>query len=276
MKDFKISHSAVAAHLSQNLNYSLKAVRRIPKARNSPEKKQERYDCVNWIQDNGVDFMKDCVFIDETGFRKKYLRSQGYAKRGIPCVVEVSNAPGINISVVGCISYQGSILLSRHAPKWQLLEHHEHIGTKRRRKDQSHGTTSTHFHDFIKDLLDVMQDLGMTEKYLVMDNCSIHKGDGTEELIAKSGHKLLFLPTYAPFLNPIEKVWAQIKREVHKTPLFSDDDLVERVKNAAPLVSPAHCRGYIRNSLTFFQPCLDMEDIYYDEQFRQVRINNTN
>lgn len=252
------------------MGYSLKKVRKIPKARNSPEKKQQRYDFIRLLQREEIDFAKDCVFIDETGFRKKSLRSEGYAKKGVPCVVEITDDPGVNLSVIGCMSYYGNILLSRHAPKVDLLDHHEAIGNKRKRKDHSYGTTATHFHDFVKDLLRVMKGLHIENKYIIMDNCSIHRGDGTEELIEQAGHKLLFLPPRAPFLNPIEKVWGQIKREVHRTPLFSDSDLVERIEQAATNVSVAHCRGFIRNSLTFFDACLNKEDIFYDEQFRKV------
>lgn len=47
--------------------------------------------------------------------------------------------------------------------------------------------------------------------YLIMDNASFHKGKDIEELIAKSKVNLLYLPTYSPDLNPIEKKWSQLK-----------------------------------------------------------------
>jgi transposase len=44
-----------------------------------------------------------------------------------------------------------------------------------------------------------------------MDNASFHKGKEMKEAIEMAGHTLLYLPTYSPDLNPIEKKWAQAK-----------------------------------------------------------------
>jgi transposase len=33
-----------------------------------------------------------------------------------------------------------------------------------------------------------------------------------QNMITESGHILLYLPTYSPDLNPIEKKWAQAKK----------------------------------------------------------------
>jgi len=47
---------------------------------------------------------------------------------------------------------------------------------------------------------------------VIMDNASFHKGAETAALIRSSGASLLFLPPYAPELNPIERDFANIKR----------------------------------------------------------------
>lgn len=46
---------------------------------------------------------------------------------------------------------------------------------------------------------------------LVMDNATFHKRNDTLQAIEKAGHTPLFLPPYAPDLNPIEQKWAQAK-----------------------------------------------------------------
>ena len=46
---------------------------------------------------------------------------------------------------------------------------------------------------------------------VIMDSASFHKGKEMQEAIEKSGHTLLYLPTYSPDLNPIEQKWAQAK-----------------------------------------------------------------
>ena len=51
---------------------------------------------------------------------------------------------------------------------------------------------------------------------IVMDNAAFHKSEETRSLIHKAGCELLFLPPYSPDLNPIEKVWANIKALIRK------------------------------------------------------------
>ncbi|KAI9243633.1 hypothetical protein BDA99DRAFT_423640, partial [Phascolomyces articulosus] len=58
-------------------------------------------------------------------------------------------------------------------------------------------------------------------------------------------------------LNPIEECWAQIKREVSKTPLYKNESLATRIEEAAKIVTAKHCRGYIRHSHRHFNKCID-------------------
>ena len=48
--------------------------------------------------------------------------------------------------------------------------------------------------------------------FVIMDNASFHKSLRTQKMIESAGCQLIFLPTYSPDLNPIEKFWANMKR----------------------------------------------------------------
>ncbi|OTG95375.1 transposase [Acinetobacter sp. ANC 4654] len=48
---------------------------------------------------------------------------------------------------------------------------------------------------------------------VIMDNATFHKRSGTQELLENYGHQILWLPPYSPDLNPIEKMWAWVKRK---------------------------------------------------------------
>ena len=48
----------------------------------------------------------------------------------------------------------------------------------------------------------------------ILDNASYHKSQKLKELFEKHGHVMLFLPPYSPDLNPIEKLWGNLKRQL--------------------------------------------------------------
>jgi putative transposase len=47
---------------------------------------------------------------------------------------------------------------------------------------------------------------------IVLDNASFHKSAQTRQLVEQAGCQLLYLSPYSPDLNPIEKLWANLKR----------------------------------------------------------------
>ena len=49
---------------------------------------------------------------------------------------------------------------------------------------------------------------------IVMDNARFHRKNMLEKIIKETGHCLLFLPPYSPDLNPIEKLWANMKKKL--------------------------------------------------------------
>lgn len=62
--------------------------------------------------------------------------------------------------------------------------------------------------------------------YFMQDNAPCHKAKSTMEFCRQQGLRLLDWPPYSPDLNPIENVWAALKREIHKSPCAT----VEEVK----------------------------------------------
>jgi len=58
--------------------------------------------------------------------------------------------------------------------------------------------------------------------YVVWDNANTHEDDEVDAVVqAASGHLiLLYLPTYSPWLNPIEMLWRHFRREVTHCELF--------------------------------------------------------
>ena len=61
--------------------------------------------------------------------------------------------------------------------------------------------------------------------YVIMDNASFHKGYDISDLFEKYKINLIYLPTYSPDLNPIEKKWAQLKSLYKKFSYFFEDKI---------------------------------------------------
>lgn len=58
--------------------------------------------------------------------------------------------------------------------------------------------------------------------YVAWDNASTHEDDDVEAVLRSAAGRLvlLYLPTYSPWLNPIEMLWRHFRREVTHCELF--------------------------------------------------------
>ena len=58
--------------------------------------------------------------------------------------------------------------------------------------------------------------------YVVWDNAGTHQDDEVEAVVRGAAGRLvlLYLPTYSPWLNPIEMLWRHFRREVTHCELF--------------------------------------------------------
>jgi len=59
--------------------------------------------------------------------------------------------------------------------------------------------------------------------YVAWDNASTHEDDEVEAVVRGAAGRLvlLYLPTYSPWLNPIEMLWRHFRREVTHCELFA-------------------------------------------------------
>lgn len=58
--------------------------------------------------------------------------------------------------------------------------------------------------------------------YVAWDNANTHQDDEVEMVVRRAAGRLilLYLPTYSPWLNPIEMLWRYFRREVTHCELF--------------------------------------------------------
>lgn len=270
---FTISLPNLWRHLTENCHFSLKQASKYNADRNAERTLLLRQEIVTKWKEAGVDFQKNCVFIDEAGFHTQMMRSRAWSKKGDPANVEVHARRGANVSIVGCISPYGTINFSKVEPLQRAdvekleKEFQQHKGKKRKAdssesskpKPLKKGTTAYHIVKFIEAVMDVLDKHNKKDMFIVMDNCKIHHTAFVVDAINKRGYKPLFMPPYSPFLNPIEECWAKIKSNIKRSPLDSSSKLTPRIIEACKSVTVQDCLGWIRHSETYWDKCINKE-----------------
>ncbi|WP_264183291.1 MULTISPECIES: IS630 family transposase [Dickeya] len=86
-----------------------------------------------------------------------------------------------------------------------------------RGRAESHVSGNSKSYDLFIKLLEALRRIYRRAKTitLVVDNYIIHKSHKVERWLAEnSKFRLLFLPTYSPWLNPIERLWLSLHETI--------------------------------------------------------------
>jgi transposase len=78
----------------------------------------------------------------------------------------------------------------------------------------------------------------------IMDNLNIHKSREVEELIRGTGARILYLPVYAPELNPIEMMWSVLKHFIRQLCRIGKYSMEQIVKTSLLLINPSSFRSW--------------------------------
>ena len=81
---------------------------------------------------------------------------------------------------------------------------------------------------------------------VVMDNLRTHHIQAVSELLHNAGAQVLYLPTYSPDLNPIEKFWSKVKAVLRKLRVRSPHALNAAIRFAFDQVSADDCAAWFR------------------------------
>lgn len=273
-----ISSSAVRNHMVNHCKLSLKNTKQYNLERDSDRTIKLRFDYITTWRADGVNYMENCVFIDEAGFNTHQTRIRGWSKVGEPAIAKVPKHKGTNISIIGCISSWGIVNFCKVDPlkpsDAEKIEREFPIpDSKRKRKVKdddkqqqrklNKGTTAYHVVKFIEQTMDILDKQGKNGVYIVMDNCRIHHSDFVTECIKKRGYRALFMPPYSPFLNPIEECWSKVKSYTKRHPLSETDQLTPRIATACKTITVDDCQGWIRHSERFWDRCLAKEQLIF-------------
>jgi transposase len=263
--NLQIKKTALYNFVTEKCSISLKRAHFHAIERNSPEKIEDRYIWVKFWQETDMDFMSNCVFIDEAAFHINMKRSVAWSKKGERAVVVVPKTRAKTTTILGAISPFGVVNVKVRRPKVQ--------SSSKKRKTAGNssiianettkgGTVTGHYFNFIAKTLDVMdRHPEFKENYLVMDNAPIHKHTDIRKYIEGRGYRCVYLPPYSPELNPIEQFWSVAKSKVKREQLLEEETMTSRIREACNKVLISDLRGFCQYSLSKFEDCLNRNPI---------------
>jgi transposase len=79
---------------------------------------------------------------------------------------------------------------------------------------------------------------------VVMDNLAVHKSPQVAALIEAVGAEVRFLPAYSPNLNPIEKMWSNIKALLRSAEARAAEELDQAISQAFSKITAKDAAGY--------------------------------
>lgn len=133
------------------------------------------------------------IFVDELGVDDNIVPMYGWSEKGERSYAEQPCARKKRLSIVAGYEYGARTIIAPF---------------------EYEGYTDTHLFNewFEKQFLPALR----PGQVVIMDNAAFHKSLELEEIAAQNGIKIIYLPAYSPDLNPIEKFWANLKRNIRK------------------------------------------------------------
>jgi len=202
------------------------------------EKNERLKWCRNWQDSDKFD---EVIFTDEAGIWLNDNKGKGWFPSGKPFIeCEVESREKINIW--GAISLAGK------------------VGIYTFRDNFNAGT----FEDVLRQVLvPVAQDLYPDGCYLQMDNSQVHKAVSISRFLnSKEADIITYVlpwPTYSPDLNPIENLWAVLKRKIRKRRAKTIDQLEDIIHEEWASLSENYVKQLCRSIHKRIEMCIENE-----------------
>ncbi|KAG2216253.1 hypothetical protein INT45_013796, partial [Circinella minor] len=211
------------------------------------------YRHLDYIHSGIADYQKNCVFIDETPINGNMRRNYGWAPVNQAAHVHVPQMYSHPRTMLATISYTG------------LIE----VCLKINKVGKGGGTKTNDYFAFLNCLMDRLDEKGLKEDKgwnIVCENAPIHTAHYVQSGVQKRGYRLVLLPRYSPFLNPIETFFSKVKllyrhveaesQEVENTILGQTVNMNDRLKSVMAQVTPNDYVGWVNHAISYFDRCL--------------------
>lgn len=136
--DLEISRSNLHKFITTKCNLSLKRAHFQPLERNSDAKIEARFQWVTEILKTDIDYLANCVFIDESSFNINMKRSMAWSKVGETPIVKIPKTRAKSHTIIGAISNLGVVNIQLKIPKVTALQK-----KKKKKRARWHSSTKT-------------------------------------------------------------------------------------------------------------------------------------
>ena len=182
----------------------------------------------------------EIIYVDEVGFNVSMRTKKGRSLIGTPAVKTVPSIRSRNISVCCAMGKRGIINF----------------------KIQVMAFKTTTFGGFIDELLSKRDTLNFKQAIIIMDNVTFHKNINIKQKFNEISRKLMFLPPYSPFLNPIEHLFSKWKLLIRQSNPMNEPELLDLIQSTSKQISKENCEGFFRSIYEFLPKCLNSEPIF--------------
>ena len=187
---------------------------------------QERDDVANaraaWFEGQLDLDPSKLVFLDETAVSTNMAPRFGWAPRGERCRMSVP------------FGWKTKTLVA--ALRWDRIDAPMTIDG---------ALDGTSFLAYVEQVLAPTLSAGET---VLMDNVRTHKVAGVKEAIEAKGAHVVYLPSYSPDFNPIEKPFSKIKAILERIAARTAEALEAAVGEALQSFTPQECMNYFASS----------------------------
>ncbi|CEG71373.1 hypothetical protein RMATCC62417_07117 [Rhizopus microsporus] len=118
-ENFSLKETSVGNFILNECNLTVKRATLQPLARNSPDNLEKRHSWIKkWAETTDMNYLQNCVFVDEAGFNINMRSSNARSIRGTPAIVETSTTRAITHTILGAITANDIIAIEiREPPK---------------------------------------------------------------------------------------------------------------------------------------------------------------
>lgn len=104
-ENFSLKETFVGCFILNDCNLTVKRATLQPLARNSPDNLEKRHSWINkWVETTDMNYLQNCVFVDEVGFNINMKSPNARSIRGTPAMVETPTTCAVMHSILGVIT----------------------------------------------------------------------------------------------------------------------------------------------------------------------------